>query len=192
MAESPAKRIRSFVAVDLPVAHREALAAYLSRLEAADPRMKWVSAANLHLTLRFLGPVEPRMLDRVMAGLASLGCAPFTVALGHLGLFGRPGRVRVVWLSVAEGASDLTRLAALVESACVESGLAPEPRPFRPHLTLARAPGAGVAAIALASLPQPPELGPWQVGGVTLYRSTLRPSGAVYEALAGASLDGGL
>ena len=166
-----AGRIRTFVALDLPEPHREALARYLADCARLAPGFRWVEPDALHLTLRFLGHVDLLVLDRVRVELASIHVAPFSMALGGRGAFGGRPAPRVVWLSLREGADACAALAERVESACAAVGLEPDPRRFRAHVTLARAGGAGER---LPPLPEPPRLDPWRVEDFVLYESRLR------------------
>jgi 2'-5' RNA ligase len=176
------ERIRSFVAVALPDQQRSALAEYLDRCRVLAPGLRWVSAANLHLTLRFLGSVEHEQLERLATSLRGVAFTPFQLGLDGLGTFGRGPAVRVAWLGVAEGSSQLAGLAAEIEARCAEIGLEPEERPYNAHLTLARSRERRGAR--LPELPAPPELAPWTVAGFQLYRSQTGPGGAVYSQLA--------
>jgi 2'-5' RNA ligase len=63
----------------------------------------------------------------------------------------------------------------------------PEKRPFWPHVTLARV-KRGRRAEPLPELPPPGEA--FEAADLTLYRSTLRPQGALYEPLARARVGG--
>jgi len=166
----------------LPDEHRALLAGYLDRCRERSPGLRWVSADNLHLTLRFLGGVEAERLDRLSSALREVPIQPFEVRLGGPGFFGRAAAVRVVWLGVEEGRRELERLAEAIEERCLEAGFEAESRPFNPHLTLARARERG--GTPLPELPAPPSLPAWTVSGFHLYRSQTRPGGAVYSVLA--------
>jgi RNA 2',3'-cyclic 3'-phosphodiesterase len=144
--------------------------------------------ANLHFTLRFLGSVERSLADGVAGGLEGQAGSPFEVALGGQGTFTSERRIRVVWLGVRSGDESMRALAARVEAQCLRAGLPPEPRTYRPHLTLARARAREGAA--LPELPPPPLLDPWRVEELVLYSSHLARSGAVHEALRTIPLDG--
>jgi 2'-5' RNA ligase len=168
---SVAGRIRSFVAVALPEPNLAALERHLAECTEAAPAYRWVEADSLHLTLRFLGNLEPEVLERVRTELASVRGAPFPLALDGQGTFGPRRAPRVVWIGVGAGLDDCAALAARVEAACQRAGLEPEPRPFRAHVTLARARGEGER---LAPLPDPPSLVPWTVADFALYESRLR------------------
>jgi RNA 2',3'-cyclic 3'-phosphodiesterase len=90
---------------------------------------------DLHLTLHFLGPLSPEQLDAARAAADSITSPPFPLRLDRAGSF--PG-ARVLWCAPSAVPGPLADLAARLEQALAVRGLATEPRPFRPHLTLAR------------------------------------------------------
>jgi RNA 2',3'-cyclic 3'-phosphodiesterase len=163
--------VRAFVGLAVPGAQRAALEGHLAECVRRAPAYRWVEPEALHLTLRFLGGVEPDVLARVAEGLAAIRTAPFRVALGGRGTFGSRSAPRVVWLGLTEGAEACAGLAGAVERACVAAGMEPETRPFRAHLTLGRARREGER---LAPLPEPPALAPWTASELVLFESRLR------------------
>jgi 2'-5' RNA ligase len=135
----------------------------------------------LHLTLRFLGNVDSERLESLGSLLEEIRSSPFELELGDAGAFGSGRHKRVLWLGIAKGAEAAEELAAAVERACVEAGLAPEERPFRAHVTLARARDRrGAAAPALGPLPV---LQPWTASDFVLFRSKPGPRGSEYIPL---------
>lgn len=132
--------LRLFVAITLPLAVREAIAAALERTAAIAPGARVVPLENVHVTLRFLGATPPDDrpgIERAVAAAAAAS-APFPVVLGGAGSFGPRGRPRVLYAGVADGAPSIAGLAARVRAAlAIEE---PEPR-FTPHVTLATARG---------------------------------------------------
>ena len=163
--------VRAFAALPLPAGHRRRLARYLDACAASAPGFRWVGAGALHVTLRFAGNLEDEVAERLAARLGRVRHAPFELRLGGLGTFGGRRRPAVVWLGLEEGQDGAAELAAACELACREVGLEPEPRPFRAHLTLARARERRGAA--LPELPPPPELGAWRAREFVLFRSEL-------------------
>jgi RNA 2',3'-cyclic 3'-phosphodiesterase len=148
---------------------------------AAAPQFRWTPAANLHLTIRFLGQVEEAVAEGIVDRLAAHDLRAFDLRLGGLGTFKRGRLVRVVWLGLASGGGEIRALAAAVEAETVGAGLEPEARHFNAHLTLARArPREGAP---LPELPPPPEQAPWRAEELILYRSRLGRAGSVYEPL---------
>ena len=125
---------------------RAGLAAVSAELRGQTRGLAWVRADNLHLTLRFLGEVEPAMLEPVREAWSrppTAAVPPFTVRLGGLGGFPSGRAPRVVWASVTAGGEELGTLYAALEAALVARGLPGESRAFHPHVTLG--PGAGSA-----------------------------------------------
>lgn len=133
--------MRLFLAINLPAEVRGALDVAMRPLREAAPRLKWVAADRVHLTVRFLGeqPIERLPAIRAAVDTATAGHAEVPLALGGLGAFPNFRRARVVWLGVAPDPR-LELLHHDVEDACVGLGLEPEGRAFRPHVTLARVP----------------------------------------------------
>lgn len=132
--------MRLFVALNFPAELRERLWAAAAPLRALEVPVRWVPAADLHLTLKFLGETSEsrledlgRALDRAVTGVRSL---PATVA--GFGAFPNPTRPTVIWAGVVSDPA-LELLHHAVEQAFGPLGFPPEGRPFRPHVTLGRA-----------------------------------------------------
>jgi 2'-5' RNA ligase len=171
----------------VPEAQREALARFVADCAEVAPAFRWTPAANLHLTVRFIGSVERSLAEGIASRLASRSLAAFDLELGDVGTFKRGRLVRVVWLGLRAGADELKRLAAEVEAECSSAGLEAEKRAFQAHLTLARARAREGAY--LPPLPPSPQLERWRAGALVLYASHLSPKGAVYEPLQVLELD---
>ena len=187
LVQARAVRIRAFIGLPLPEAHREQLDRYLASCAELAPAFRWTSAANLHLTLRFLGHVEQTLAEGIMVRLAAADLRAFDLRLGDVGLFKRGRMARVVWLGLASGEAEIGELAAAVEAEAARGGLEPEARRYHAHLTLARARARDGAQ--LPDLPPPPHLAPWRADQLILYRSHLGRGGSVYEPLRTLTLD---
>ena len=180
LEEASSLKIRAFFGLPVAEVQRDEVKGFIQACAAAAPAFRWADA-NLHLTVRFIGSVDRAVVEAIADRLQSSGGRSFELGLGDLGSFRRGALVRVVWLAVAAGSDELIALAARIESECVAAGLEPEPRPFKPHVTLARARSRDGAA--LPELPLPPVILPWRVGGLVLYSSHLGRSGAVHEPI---------
>jgi 2'-5' RNA ligase len=179
--------VRAFFGLPVPEAHRAAMAVFLTACAAAAPQFRWTPAANLHLTVRFIGNVERALVEAIADRLAAQSLPAFDLDLGSLGTFGQGRHVRVVWQGLRVGAEAVTALAAQVDAECAASGLVAEKRPFQPHLTLARVRARDGAELPL--LPEPPRLGLWRATELVLFASRLSRTGAVYEPLSALKLD---
>ncbi len=157
-------------------------------LRAVASGVSWVSTANYHLTLKFLGDIEERRAAEVAAALAAgvAGLEPFDLAIGGLGAFPTATRPRVIWAGVGAGAPALAALADAVEERLVLLGFAREARGFSAHVTLGRVreprphPALAEALARAVSV----ELGSARVDRVMLMQSRLSPRGAEYTELA--------
>jgi 2'-5' RNA ligase len=136
--------IRLFAALSPPPEIAEALIQRQSGLAGA----LWRPAEALHVTLRFFGEITETMADDLDAELSRAARGALTVELEGAGAFADGGDIHAVWAGVAENPA-LRQLARRCETAARRSGLAPDTRRYRPHLTLAylnRAEPAQVAA----------------------------------------------
>ena len=130
-AEEPTQRL--FFALWPPLSVRHRLADTAQDLGTRNGRP--VAAANLHLTLAFLGAVDPlrrRCMERAADAVEG---TPFTLALSRVGYWPRP---QVLWLGSPATPPELQQLVANLAAALQVCGYRPEPRPYRDHLTLAR------------------------------------------------------
>ena len=133
--------VRSFVAIELPEELKQELVELVDRLRSGGQTgVRWVDPRGIHLTLKFLGDVGVDRLDDMTGALreAAEGISRFRLAVGGLGVFPNPRRVRVAWVGVSGQVDALEGLQQRVESALVPLGFAAEARGFTPHLTLAR------------------------------------------------------
>jgi 2'-5' RNA ligase len=168
--------LRLFVALALPDVLRDALSARASGL----PHAKWVPPENYHLTLRFIGEVEPWRAEEVDQSLAALRGRPFDLTLAGAGLFEKAGKVSSVWIGVERNEA-LAALQAKIETALQRIGLPPERRRFAPHVTLARteraAPEKCIAWVQANNLFRAPTV---RMEEFTLFSSRLGKESSVY------------
>jgi 2'-5' RNA ligase len=133
---------RLFTAIEIP----EAMRTRLSLLRAPIGGAKWVQPEGMHITLRFAGDIDGRTADDFADLLAEVSVPPFPVTIAGGGAYG--GRdPRVLWAGVEAG-PELAALYRANERAARTVGLDPDPRDFRPHVTLARMRGARHNAVA--------------------------------------------
>jgi 2'-5' RNA ligase len=173
-------KVRAFFGLPLPEEHRAAYASALLGSPALAPRWRWTRVENLHLTIRFLGHVELASADRIAGRVEASAPRAFALQLGSLDAFKRGPLASALWVGLQLGAEEVSALAAIVEAECAREGLEAEKRPYRPHMTLARAREREGAPVPRVNVP---ELPPWRAGELVLFRSQLGRSGPVYEPL---------
>jgi RNA 2',3'-cyclic 3'-phosphodiesterase len=186
--------MRLFFAIDLAEHVLDLLELETAPLRAEAPDLSWTSREKRHLTLKFLGDVsddaEPGLIDA--AERVAARHRRVEMSIGGIGAFPNFRRARVVWIGV-EQEPRLELLHHDLEIACEQAGFEVEGRPFRPHITLARvrAPLAVERARALARVARSVRVQAHElVERITLYESTLAPSGARYRRIHAATLGG--
>jgi 2'-5' RNA ligase len=195
---------RTFLAIELADDVRAALTREIARLARVLPNVHWVTSADVHLTLAFLGELDDARLAAATnaAREATRDAAPFDLQLAGLGTFGPPAAPRVVWAGVGGEVPELVALQKRLAGALEARDFPRESRPFAPHLTLARL-KSPLALPALERLRRlladPPEAStvssaPWLVDALAVMKSELGRPAARYTRLArvplGAANDG--
>ncbi len=157
--------------------------------------MRWVQPDSIHLTLEFLGDLPPARVPDLAAMLDPIctAQAPFRLRVGGLGCFPDARRPRVLWVGLGEPTGSLARLQGAIRKGCADLGLGVDERAFSPHLTLGRVrreagpEAADFVGKVLGGL-EAITAGEMAAETVHLYRSELRPTGAVYTRLHSAAL----
>jgi 2'-5' RNA ligase len=169
--------IRLFSAVAIP----DEIGQGLARRQIGLLGARWRPLGSLHLTLRFFGELREDKADDLGVELARVGGEPFNLNLNGVGVFENGAGPRAVWAGAEENLA-LKRLATRCESAARRSGLTPDRRVFRPHVTLAYLAGADPRQVAgwvqENNLLKSP---PFAVGAFGLYSSRRSEAGAAYR-----------
>lgn len=179
--------IRIFVAIPIPLD----IARTLAGLVPPDLEgIKRVGPELMHVTLAFVGWLEEARVADVTAAVESAAPASraFDIELEGVGRFPPTGRPRVVWVGTTAGPR-IEQLGALVRAELARSGVPFDPKPVRPHVTLARVredaalEEARAVAAAMRGAQVPPGLR-FRAGGIAVMRSVLTPKGPRYSTLA--------
>lgn len=176
--------MRMFAALELPDHFADDASALARRLEVVVEG-RFVPREARHLTLAFLGDVPEAdalvAADALEAACAGVPRIPLRAA--GLGTFGRKDDA-TLWLGIARS-PELEHLAARLREELAARELSFDGKPFKPHVTLARR-----ARIPRGDLPPLPFPLADQAETATLFKSTLRRDGAVYEPLRSVRLVG--
>jgi 2'-5' RNA ligase len=181
--------VRLFVAIDIPEAVRRALGELIARLRTESKGAKWVRPEAMHVTLKFIGEVEPAKVDAIRAALRAVHSErDVEMNFRGLGFFPNERRPRVLWCGIA-ASPNLAMLAADVDGALKPLDIPAESRDFVPHLTLARfsvdrgGPGAPDKLVCAADEMKSYDFGSTRETEFHLIHSQLKPSGAEYTRL---------
>jgi len=183
--------LRAFIAIEFSGRVCEAIQKQTSRLRQTlgDDLVRWVSASNMHLTLKFLGDTTSSYLDFLKQLLIHEADAhpQFDLQLGGLGAFPTPRRPRLLWIGI-HAPADLVSLQKGIEAGAVRLGYEQEERAFSPHLTIGRVrqninpPELQKVRTALDTI-QLGNISVVRVDSIHLFKSDLHPGGSIYTKL---------
>ena len=181
--------LRTFLAIDLPSTLQSTIGQNVRTAKRALPGLSWSKPENLHVNLKFFGDTTESQVDRIRRAVepAISHVSPFVVECKGFGVFPDNRSPRVLWIGLGGALDSLSALAECVGQAVVPLGFPQEDRPFRPHLTVARVKKnqreVGRVLDTLGVLTDSFSCGQFPVDRVTLFKSELRPGGAVYTKL---------
>jgi len=175
--------MRVFIAVDIPGEVRKALGDLQRALRPLTASARWVAPESIHITLKFIGEIPEKRLDDISENLTGLTWKPFTVTVRGVGFFPGTRSPRVFWAGME--APTMQGLTEQLDTLLERSGFEKEKRAFRPHITLARAKNTRIdpPIVSAAAKYEQHDFGSFSVDRIFLFKSTLKPSGAVYDKL---------
>jgi RNA 2',3'-cyclic 3'-phosphodiesterase len=184
--------IRSFIAIELPEAVVSLLARIQQDLKSLRLKAGWVRPQNIHLTLKFLGNIKADDIEKIGGAMkeAAQHCGPFTLTAGGIGFFPGIKRPRVIWVGVGGQTGELFALQRDLEDRLAAVDFPKEKRSFRGHLTLGRFRDGPAPDVIRRVFEEYANFGKeeFKIHRIVLFKSDLKPSGAVYSQLLQAEL----
>ncbi len=179
--------IRSFIAIDFPEETRKALEDIQKELKQCGAGVRCVKPNSIHLTFKFLGNIHLAQVEDIALAVAKevRDQPPITLGAAGLGAFPSRKKPRVIWIGMEGEVQRLSRIQARVENALEPLGFVREKRVFQPHLTIGRVKDRRrLQALidAMATLDMEP-FNSFDADEIILYKSDLRPTGAIYTKL---------
>ena len=186
------KTIRTFIAIEIPGNIISNIRELQEGLKVYGFKIRWVRPENIHLTLKFLGDVDEVKIDEISGAVSKTveGYRPISLRAKGIGIFPGIKRPRVLWVGLTGQLESLARLQKTLDENLKLLDFPKEKRPFKGHLTIGRIKDKidvkkfGDALMAFRGF----ESETFTAGRLILYKSELKPSGAVYSKLASASL----
>jgi 2'-5' RNA ligase len=135
----PERKRRLFIGIELDDAARTRCDAVADALSRSGFAARFEASDKLHVTLAFLGNVEPAQYEAIDAvlGESAKRCAPFTLRLDKTGAFPNERRPRVVYVGAREQGEAFRNLATTLQNAYAELGFTFKEDPVA-HVTIAR------------------------------------------------------
>jgi len=179
--------MRTFIAIDLDETIKNAISEFIRKLDRGDKNIRWIKPQGMHLTLKFLGDITKEKMAGIQTVLNKItkGHPPFQLNLEGTGTF-PPGKKnpRVLWIGVKENRT-LLEIQSRLENELEKLHFPREQRKYHPHLTLGRVknPYHLESVLCILDKNKEKEFGDMTVSQITLFLSTLKPTGAEYTKL---------
>ncbi len=189
-------KIRVFIAVPMPKNVNLFLGKIQGEIKENRFKASWTGPENIHLTLRFLGDIPVSSIDAVTRAMKLTGdaCGPFNLSMGGVGVFPSVKRARVIWAGVRGQTRRLERVHNILQLHLEQEGFEPVKKSgrFSPHLTLGRFKGRieAKALVEIIRRYQNHESERHLFKSMVLFKSDLKPSGAVHTPLYTATFSG--
>jgi len=179
--------IRTFIALELPPSVISLLEKVQEDLKSMRLRAKWVRPENIHLTLKFLGNINPGDIDKIGGAMmdAVEDFAAIDLVAGGVGVFPGIKRPRVIWVGLGGQIQLLFAVQRVLEENLAALGFKKEKRPFKGHLTLGRFKQTVDPNTIRQIIREYANLysEEFTARRIILYKSDLKPTGAVYSQL---------
>lgn len=178
--------MRAFLALEIPTEIRNYFSVIMDRLRSSGAAIRWEHESKLHITMKFLGEVDPGRIESLSASL--IPSIPkidkFSVLFDTLGVFPNRRNPRIVWIGCKTHDPSLDALFQSIESEAAACGWMKEERPFHPHVTLGRIRDSS-GTENLISIMENCNLEPRSalITEVLLMKSTLKPDGSEYSVM---------
>lgn len=184
--------LRLFIAMELSPEIQNQLSQIQKQLKSSGADVKWVKPENIHLTLKFLGETKTSLVENIEKNLQETAehFEKFEFQLNELGAFPRIQSPRVIWVNAFEPMGIIAKIVSILEEKLEKLGFAKECREFTPHITIGRVRSSDARFNLVEKLKQEKINQPQiqKVNKLTLFKSTLTPSGPIYEILNHANL----
>lgn len=187
--------MRVFIAIELPEDVKERIAQVQERLKKTRDRIKWVDSSMIHLTLKFLGEITEKELEKVIEASEEVAddFRPFSFEVKGAGAFPLPSSPRVIWIGVSKGKETLTDLATRIGEELNKQGFGKDDKRWTPHLTMGRVKflQEREKLISLIQKEKDVDAGEVRVEAFDILKSRLTPGGPIYTVLKHILLKGG-
>lgn len=174
--------MRLFIGIDLPEDLKKKLLVFQTELKEHGMKGSWKAQENFHITLEFLGEVEPNLISMLTETLSQVvrNHQPFSLNVSGLGVFPSWQRPHTLWTALGGDLKELNVIRDELHRELAQKGFKLEERPFRPHLTLASRPEIG--QVDLSSV-QAKSLGEFLVTEIVLFESKAIRGKRIYTHL---------
>lgn len=176
--------VRAFIAMELNEEVKDRIMEFEERLRTCRSEMKFVEKENLHITVKFLGEINAKLLEGVFEEIERIEEEKFTISVKGVGVFPNERFMRVIWIGVEEGKDKIVKVQREIDERLSRLGFAKE-KDFVPHITVARVKSIGDRNEVLRVFEEfkHRDFGRSLIDRVVLKKSVLTPKGPIYSNL---------
>ena len=175
--------IRAFLAIDVDDDLKPKINKVIKQFKQIDANIKYVDLLNLHLTLKFFGDIDTEGIDLLSQRISDVvsGFEPFKIKIGGCGAFPNNNHIKVIWIGLEEDGA-LRDLHDKLDVEFKKLGFEADKK-FSSHLTIGRMKSAKNKNEVKAMIEEfgDVEIGEMEVDKIILKKSTLKPSGPIYD-----------
>lgn len=132
--------IRLFIALKIEKEIQQKFNTIITDFKTKGGKVKWVDAKNLHITLKFLGNTDVKLVDSIISQLhkSAKNYQATESNFTTLGGFPHLRKPKVIWADIDKNKNLIIEVAQSIDNALSEINIEKNDKPFTPHLTLGR------------------------------------------------------
>ncbi len=177
-------KFRGFISIDLKP--NQKIKKIIEELDKSEANLKIVSPEKMHITLKFLGDTEEKLIPKIEEIIKNTveEIEPFEIKIKKTGAFPNLNYMKVLWIGIEKG-EQIGIIAKKIDEGLTKIGFKKEKRGFSPHITIARVKSGKNKDIILKILNKykNEEFINLKVDKVSLKKSELTPKGPIYTTL---------
>ena len=176
--------IRTFIALEIPFEELSKIIQLRDKFTGLPAGIRWEPEDKLHITLKFLGDTEEKLIDNIKNELHNiLDMLPaLRIRFSKFGIFKKENDPRILWVGINES-PELSQIVEKIDNSFTKFGYTKESRKFKPHITLLRFKGREDKQKVLKLLEVTVQQDLFKADSICLFKSELKPSGSVYTSL---------
>jgi 2'-5' RNA ligase len=129
--------IRAFIAFEIDENIKNEIMKIENKIKENEIDVKLVERENLHITLKFLGNIEGKLLEKIFNMLDNIKEKKFEISIEDIGAFPNEKYMRVLWVGIKEGKENIIRIQKELDNKLLPLGFKKE-KDFIPHITIGR------------------------------------------------------
>lgn len=179
--------IRAFIAIEIENGIKDKISECLNQLKKTGADVKWVDPENIHLTLKFIGYIDEKILpdlNKIISNAVS-NISPFSICIENIGAFPTLKKPRVIFVHVNENGNRLLETYEGINRGVESLGMKRESKKFVGHITLGRTRSQKNIYKLIDTMNSNTErlFGLEKVNSISLMQSKLTSTGPVYTKL---------